>query len=35
MKFKGIGNEYAEYETYVEFIDGNVMQIKNLIRELI
>lgn len=30
MKFKGIGNEYAEYETYVEFIDGNVMQIRNL-----
>ncbi|HHV95755.1 MAG TPA: GerMN domain-containing protein [Clostridiaceae bacterium] len=30
MKYKGIGNEYAEYETYVEFINGDLMQIRNL-----
>lgn len=28
MKYEGIGNEYAEQETYVEFIDDNKAQIK-------
>lgn len=30
MKYKGIGNEYAEYETYVEYIKDNKMQLKNI-----
>lgn len=28
MKYKGTGNEYAQYETYVDFIKANVMQIR-------
>lgn len=30
MVYKGIGNEYAEYETYVEYVKDNIMQIRNL-----
>jgi len=30
MRYKGTGNEYAEYETYVEFIQDNIMQVRNL-----
>jgi len=30
MKYKGIGNEYAEFETYVEFIRDNLMQVRNI-----
>jgi outer membrane lipoprotein-sorting protein len=26
MKFMGTGNEYAEYETYIEYVRGNVIQ---------
>ncbi|MDD4494105.1 MAG: GerMN domain-containing protein [Eubacteriales bacterium] len=26
MMFKGTGNEYAEYETYIEYVKGNVVQ---------
>lgn len=29
MKYMGEGNEYSEFETYVEFLDKNVIQIKN------
>lgn len=28
--FKGSGNEYAGYETYVDFIKGNVMQVRSI-----
>lgn len=30
MSYKGIGNEYAEYQTYVEYIKGNIMQVRNI-----
>ncbi len=30
MSYKGIGNEYAEYETYVEYIKDNIMQVRNI-----
>ncbi|NLC67745.1 MAG: GerMN domain-containing protein [Clostridiaceae bacterium] len=30
MAYKGIGNEYAEYKTYVEYIKDNIMQVRNL-----
>lgn len=28
MKYKGTGNEYAQYETYVDYIRGNSMQVR-------
>lgn len=28
MKYKGTGNEYAEYETYVDYVRDNVMQVR-------
>ncbi len=30
MKYKGIGNEYAEMETFVEFIEEDTIQIKTI-----
>jgi len=30
MVCKGIGNEYAEYQTYVEYIKDNIMQVRNI-----
>ncbi|NSW90578.1 MAG: GerMN domain-containing protein [Firmicutes bacterium] len=30
MAYKGNGNEYAQYETYVEYIKDNIMQIRNV-----
>lgn len=30
MKYKGSGNEYAEYETYVDFVEGNKIQLRNM-----
>lgn len=30
IKYKGNGNEYAEYETYVEYVKNNVVQIRNV-----
>jgi len=30
MKYKGTGNEYAEYQTFVEFIKDNIVQIRNI-----
>lgn len=30
MKYKGTGNEYAEYETYVDYINEDTMQIRNV-----
>jgi hypothetical protein len=29
MKFKGTGNEYASFDTYVEYIKDNIVQIRN------
>lgn len=29
MVYKGIGNEYAEYETYVDYVKDNIIQIRN------
>ena len=29
MKYKGTGNEYAQYETYVDYIREGVMQLRN------
>ncbi len=30
MKYRGDGNEYAEFETYVEYIDNGAMQLRTL-----
>lgn len=30
IKYKGKGNEYAEFETYVEYVKDNIMQIRNI-----
>lgn len=30
MKYKGTGNEYAEFETYVDFIKDSTMQVRNI-----
>jgi hypothetical protein len=30
MKYKGSGNEYAPYETYVDFLNENMIQIRNI-----
>lgn len=30
MKYQGIGNEYAEHETYVDYIDGDRIQIRDV-----
>jgi len=30
MKYKGSGNEYAEYETYVDYLHNNLMQTRDL-----
>lgn len=30
LKFKGTGNEYAEYETYIDYIKDDTVQIRNI-----
>jgi hypothetical protein len=30
MKYQGIGNEYAEHETYVDYIEGDRIQIRDI-----
>lgn len=30
MKYQGVGNEYAEFQTYVDYIQGDKIQIRNI-----
>lgn len=30
MKFRGTGNEYAEYETYVDYVKDDIVQLRNI-----
>lgn len=35
MKYKGTGNEYAQFDTYIDYLKDNVSQVRNINGETI